>query len=200
MSQPPSQHFTSQPPSGNALPRSRVSAMHRSPCMPDPRKHAAHAALAGQRVCASSGLPCDCGDESDGGIVSKSEHKEAAAGPLVPAKRVEPIFPPELRKRAPTYLCLPGGSQGVGWGGGEGLCCVADCVGGAWVVCYRVCSMQQSATAWLQRGLVSSPNHAKQAGRQANPPHPMQGPLPRGTAPSPSITSSSSRPATSARS
>ncbi|EFN53303.1 hypothetical protein CHLNCDRAFT_136969 [Chlorella variabilis] len=62
------------------------------------------------RVCPSTGQPCDCGEsDGNGAIVSASKHKEEACGPLTHIRpAVEPIFPPELRKRAAAELALPG--------------------------------------------------------------------------------------------
>lgn len=64
----------------------------------------------GGRVCPSTGRPCDCGEVDAGGAVTSSSlHKEAACGPLLHTRpAVEPIFPPELRKRLPAELVLKG--------------------------------------------------------------------------------------------
>jgi CO/xanthine dehydrogenase FAD-binding subunit len=63
-------------------------------------------------VCPSTGQPCGCGDAPDaaGVIASSSDHKAGAAlGGVAPRRpSVEPIFPPELRRRAPAELTLPG--------------------------------------------------------------------------------------------
>ena len=64
-----------------------------------------------QRVCPSSGLPCECGeaDPTTGVVESRSEHKEKGCGPLTPGHpTTEPIFPPELRRREAPELALPG--------------------------------------------------------------------------------------------
>ncbi|PSC76668.1 Xanthine dehydrogenase [Micractinium conductrix] len=64
----------------------------------------------GGRVCPSTGRPCDCGVVDDsGGVTSTSAHKEESCGPLTHAcPAVEPIFPPELRKRQPAELRIEG--------------------------------------------------------------------------------------------
>ena len=62
-------------------------------------------------ICPSTGKPCDCGqvDAATGDVVSASKHKEAACGPLTHTRpAVEPIFPPELRKRQAAELALTG--------------------------------------------------------------------------------------------
>ncbi len=63
-------------------------------------------------VCPSSGLPCDCGKANGGGGcgaggcgVGGCGAKSAAA----PARHsIDPIFPPELKKRQPAFLHMPG--------------------------------------------------------------------------------------------
>lgn len=71
----------------------------------------------GRRICPSSGAPCDCGGgggkalgaaDGSGGIESSSEHKDRGLPPLLAAVSAEPIFPPELRRRTPPALELPG--------------------------------------------------------------------------------------------
>ena len=62
-------------------------------------------------ICPSTGKACDCGevDAATGDVVSASKHKEAACGPLTHTRpAVEPIFPPELRKRQAAELALTG--------------------------------------------------------------------------------------------
>ncbi|KAJ9512823.1 hypothetical protein QJQ45_029028 [Haematococcus lacustris] len=78
-------------------------------------------ASAGGRVCPSSGLPCDCGAKvSNGSTAGGCEAKGGCGGGGCGAcggsgyvgrsgKSVaEPIFPPELKARAPQYLVMPG--------------------------------------------------------------------------------------------
>jgi xanthine dehydrogenase/oxidase len=66
----------------------------------------------GVALCPSTGAPCGCGTVAGGALTSTSAHKAGAAvGPLARprgAATVEPIFPPELRRRAPAELHLPG--------------------------------------------------------------------------------------------
>lgn len=64
-------------------------------------------------ICPSTGRPCGCGDvdAKTKTVVSMSLHKEKGCGSLEPCKtkrRVEPIFPPELRSRRDVELHLPG--------------------------------------------------------------------------------------------
>jgi len=61
----------------------------------------------GQKVCPSTGQPCDCGAGAPVG--TSSDDKDAMYGSGMPARpTAEPIFPPELRRRPPTELTLPG--------------------------------------------------------------------------------------------
>ena len=61
--------------------------------------------VAVMQVCPSTGRPCDC---TAGQVVDSSDDKQALAD-LKPEKPPqEPIFPPELRKRQPGELHLPG--------------------------------------------------------------------------------------------
>jgi len=59
----------------------------------------------GVQVCPSTGRPCDC---SDGQVINSSEDKQAVAELKHEKPPQEPIFPPELRKRQASELCLPG--------------------------------------------------------------------------------------------
>lgn len=59
----------------------------------------------GVQVCPSTGRPCDC---SDGQVINSSEDKQIMAELKHEKPPQEPIFPPELRKRQPSELCLPG--------------------------------------------------------------------------------------------
>jgi xanthine dehydrogenase/oxidase len=74
-------------------------------------------AASGVALCPSTGAPCGAsrcaaGAVAGGALTSTSVHKAGAAvGPLARppgAATVEPIFPPELRRRAPAELHLPG--------------------------------------------------------------------------------------------
>eukprot|EP00850_Spirogloea_muscicola_P006424 SM000030S11433 [mRNA] locus=s30:612063:618646:- [translate_table: standard] len=74
------------------------------------------AAANGNGVCPSTGLPCACkggGKEEGGGCCSGS--CDSAKGYVVPTtSKAEPIFPPELVKRAPAALQL-NGAAGALW-------------------------------------------------------------------------------------
>jgi len=59
----------------------------------------------GVQVCPSTGRPCDC---SDGQVINSSEDKQVVAELKHEKPPQEPIFPPELRKRQASELCLPG--------------------------------------------------------------------------------------------
>ncbi|KAL0052613.1 hypothetical protein WJX82_004790 [Trebouxia sp. C0006] len=61
--------------------------------------------IKGGKVCPSTGRPCDC---SDGQVINSSEDKQVMAELKHEKPPQEPIFPPELRKRQPSDLCLPG--------------------------------------------------------------------------------------------
>lgn len=57
------------------------------------------------QVCPSTGRPCDC---SDGQVINSSEDKQVVAELKHEKPPQEPIFPPELRKRQASELCLAG--------------------------------------------------------------------------------------------
>ena len=57
------------------------------------------------QVCPSTGRPCDC---SDGQVINSSKDKQIVAELKHEKPPQEPIFPPELRKRHASELCLPG--------------------------------------------------------------------------------------------
>ncbi|DBA72485.1 TPA: hypothetical protein ACH3X2_010250 [Trebouxia sp. C0005] len=59
----------------------------------------------GGKVCPSTGRPCDC---SDGQVINSSEDKQVVAELKHEKPPQEPIFPPELRKRQASELCLAG--------------------------------------------------------------------------------------------
>lgn len=60
-----------------------------------------------QKMCPSTGRPCDCGASTPQG--SSSDDKDSMYGSAMPARpTAEPIFPPELRKRQPQALTLKG--------------------------------------------------------------------------------------------
>ena len=68
-------------------------------------------------LCPSTGKPCSCtgATTEDGQIVSSSNDKNktdcsigGAALPTQKQSATEPIFPPELRRRQPVELCIPG--------------------------------------------------------------------------------------------
>jgi len=68
------------------------------------------------KICPSSGLPCDCGSSKAGKSPSTSSEVFVMGGGVKqdgkrlgpPPGTAEPIFPPELKGRAVTELCMPG--------------------------------------------------------------------------------------------
>ena len=83
------------------------------------------AANGSSSVCPSTGMPCDCkkagggcgGGAKEGGgcgscgTGSCSGVGAKAAQPGAPRPSIDPIFPPELKKRPASYLHMPGGIQ-----------------------------------------------------------------------------------------
>ena len=51
---------------------------------PPPATNGANGHAKPTRICPSSGQPCGCGEVADGEVVSSTDHKEGACGPLAP--------------------------------------------------------------------------------------------------------------------